>query len=47
MISDTRLNPDGNVNLPVLNDNGVEWNSNFNWADNDFNDNWLWLVECN
>jgi hypothetical protein len=21
-----------------------EWNSNFNWSDNDFNDNWLWAV---
>lgn len=39
------VNPNGNRNFPYVNDNGEAWDPNFNWTDNDFNDNWRWLVE--
>gem|GEM_PF-4405262 len=39
------VNPNGNANFPVLNENGTAWNSNFNWADNDHNEHWRWLAE--
>lgn len=41
------VNQDGNRNFPYVGDDGKCWNSNFNWADNDHNYNWRWLVACN
>lgn len=40
-------NPNCNANVAYLNDLKDVWNSNFNWSDNDFNDNWRWLVVGN
>lgn len=37
-------NPNGNANVTYLNDVGGEWNSNFNWSENDFNENCRWAV---
>ena len=39
------VNPNRNRNFPYVNDDGDVWNSNFNWIDNDFNDNWRFVVE--
>jgi len=38
------VNPNGNFYFPYVNADGTP---NFNWTDNDFNGNWLWLVFCN
>lgn len=39
------VNPNGNVNFPMLNQNGSGWNPNFNIASNERKSNWRWLVE--
>lgn len=40
-------NPNSNANVTYVNSIGDEWNSNFNWSENDFNAGCRWAVVRN